>query len=101
MFINKSEAVKNLHRERDPSSDPLFLSELEAVKNFLRERNISFDFFFCGSKYAAYRLKPDGFRVIRLDKDYFVVSSAIYLMIRRYLIAFRKGDGSAETLFHL
>lgn len=79
----------------------MFVSELEAVKNFLRERDISFDYFFRGSKYAAYRLKPDGFRVIRLDKDYFVVSSAIYLTIRRYLIAFRKGDGSAEALFHL
>ena len=38
---------------------------------------------------------------IDCDKDYFVVSSTIYLMIRRYLIAFRKGDDSAETLFHL
>ena len=78
-----------------------FKTEFQAVKNFLRERDISFNFLFRGSKYAAYRLKPDGFRVIRLDKDYFVVSSTIYLMIRRYLIAFRKGDGSAETLFHL
>ena len=77
------------------------ISEFEAVKNFLRERNISFDYLFRGSKYAAYCLKPDGFRVIRLDKDYFVVSSTIYLTIRRYLIAFRKGDGFAETLFHL
>lgn len=79
----------------------MFISEFEAVKNFLRERDTSFDFFFRGSKYACYRLKPDGFRVIRLDKDYFVVSSTIYLMIRRYLIALRKGDDSAETLFHL
>ena len=53
----------------------VFISEFEAVKNFLRERDISFNFLFRGSKYAAYRLKPDGFRVIRLDKDYFVVSS--------------------------
>lgn len=79
----------------------LLISEFEAVKNFLRKRDITFDFLFRGSKYAAYRLKPDGFRVIRLDSDYFVVSSMIYLMIRRYLIAFRKGDDSAETLFHL
>lgn len=79
----------------------MFISELEAVKNFLRERDIPFDYFFRGSKYAAYCLKPDNCKVIRLDKDYFVVSSVIYLTIRRYLIAFRKGDGSAETLFHL
>lgn len=79
----------------------MLISEFEAVKNFLRERDIPFNFIFRGSKYAAYRLKPDGYRVIRLDKDYFVVSSMIYLMIRRYLIALKKGDGSAETLFHL
>lgn len=79
----------------------IFISELEAVKNFLRERDIPFNFLFRGSKYAAYRLKPDDSRVIRLDDDYFVISSTLYLMIRRYLIAFRKGDGSAETLFHL
>jgi len=79
----------------------MLISELEAVKSFCRKRNISFKYSFCGSKYAAYRLKPDDFRVIRLDNDYFVISSTLYLMIRRYLIAFRKGDGSAETLFHL
>lgn len=79
----------------------VLISEFEAVKNFCRERDIPFEYLFRGSKYAAYCLRPDGFRVIRLDKDYFVVSSAIYLMIRRYLIALRKGDGSAETLFHL
>lgn len=79
----------------------MFISEFEAVKNFLRERDIPFNYLFRGSKYAAYRLKPDDCRVIRLDKDYFVVSSMIYLMIRRYLVAFRKGDDSAETLFHL
>lgn len=79
----------------------MLISEFEAVKNFCRDRNISFDFIFRGSKYAAYRLKPDGFRVIRLDNDYFVISAMLYLMIRRYLVAFRKGDGSAETLFHL
>ncbi len=79
----------------------MLISEFEAVKNFCRDRAIPFDYFFRGSKYAAYRLKPDGYRVIRLDDDYFVISSMIYLMIRRYLIALRKGDGSAETLFHL
>ena len=79
----------------------MLISEFEAVKNFLRERDVSFNFLFRGSKYAAYRLKPDDSRVIRLDNDYFVVPSTIYLMIRRYLIALRKGDDSAETLFHL
>ena len=77
------------------------ISELDAVKNFCRERNISFKYFFRGSKYAAYRLKPDDSRVIRLDNDYFVISPTLHLMFRRYLVAFRKGDGSAETLFHL
>ena len=79
----------------------MLISELEAVKKFCRERNISFNYSFSGSKYAAYRLKPDGSRVIRLDNDYYVISATLYLMIRRYLVAFRKGDGSAETLFHL
>jgi hypothetical protein len=79
----------------------MLISELEAVKNFCCERNISFNYSFRGSKYAAYRLKPNDSRVIRLDNDYFVISTMLYLMIRRYLIAFRKGDGSAETLFHL
>ena len=79
----------------------MLISELEAVEKFCRERNISFDYFFCGSKYAAYCLKPDDSKVIRLDNNYFVISKTLYLMIRRYLVAFRKGDGSAETLFHL
>ena len=79
----------------------ILISEFEAVKNFCRERDISFNYIFRGTKYAAYRLKPDDFRVIRLDDDYFVISATLYLIIRRYLIAFRKGDGSAETLFHL
>lgn len=79
----------------------LLISEFEAVKNFLRERDTPFNFLFRGSKYAAYRLKPDDSRVIRLDNDYYVISATLYLMIRRYLVAFRKGDGSAETLFHL
>lgn len=79
----------------------MLITELEAVENFCRERNISFNYSFRGSKYAAYRLKPDNSRVIRLDNDYFVISAMLYLMIRRYLVAFRKGDGSSETLFHL
>lgn len=79
----------------------ILISELEAVKIFCRKRNISFKYSFRGSKYAAYRLKPDESRVIRIDNDYFVISSTLYLMIRRYLVAFRKGDDSAETLFHL
>lgn len=79
----------------------MLISELEAVKNFCRESGISFDYSFRGSKYAAYRLKPDDSRVIRLDNDYYVISATLYLMIRRYLVAFRKGDGSSETLFYL
>jgi hypothetical protein len=79
----------------------MLISELEAVKNFLRERDISFDYSFRGSKYAAYCLKSGDSRVVRIDNEYFVISTALYLMIRRYLIALRKGDGSAETLFHL
>lgn len=79
----------------------MLISEFEAVKKFCCDRNIPFDYSFRGSKYAAYRLKPDGNRVIRLDNDYFIISATLYLMIRRYLVAFRKGDGSAETLFHL
>lgn len=79
----------------------MLIREIEAVNNFCLERNISFDYSFRGSKYAAYRLKPDDSRVIRLDNDYYVISATLYLMIRRYLVAFRKGDGSAETLFHL
>lgn len=79
----------------------MLISEFEAVKNFCRKRNISFNYSFRGSKYAAYRLKADDSRVIRLDNDYFVISATLYLMIRRYLIALRKGDGFTETLFHL
>lgn len=79
----------------------ILISELEAVENFCRELNVFFNYSFRGSKYAAYRLKPDDSRVIRLDNDYYVISATLYLMIRRYLVAFRKGDGSSETLFHL
>lgn len=79
----------------------MLISEFEAVNNFCTERNIPFNYSFRGSKYAAYRLKPDDSRVIRLDNDYYVISATLYLMIRRYLVSFRKGDGSAETLLHL
>jgi hypothetical protein len=79
----------------------MLIRELEAVEKFCNSRNILFNYSFRGSKYAAYRLKPDDSRVIRLDNDYYVISATLYLMIRRYLIALRKGDGSAETLFHL
>lgn len=77
------------------------INEYEAISNYCRERDISFDYSFRGSKYAAYRLKPDDSRVIRLDDDYYVISATLYLMIRRYLVALRKGDGSAETIFNL
>ena len=79
----------------------ILICELEVVKKFCCEHNISFDYSFRGSKYAAYRLKPDDSRVIRLDNDYYVISSTLYLMIRRFLVAFRKGDDSAETLLNL
>lgn len=79
----------------------MLIRELEAVEKFCHNRNILFNYSFCGSKYAAYRLKPDDSRVIRLDNDYYVISATLYLMIRRYLVAIRKGDDSAETLFHL
>lgn len=79
----------------------MLISEIEAIENYCTNRNILFKYSFCGSKYAAYRLKPDDSRVIRLDNDYYVISATLYLMIRRYLVAFRKGDGSAETLLHL
>lgn len=79
----------------------ILISELEAIKSFCRKRDISFNYSFRGSKYAAYRLKSDESRVIRIDNDYFVISATLYLMIRRYLVALRKGDGSAETLFYL
>ena len=79
----------------------MLISELQAVEKFCSNRNIPFNYSFRGSKYAAYRLKPDDSRVIRLDSDYYVISATLYLMIRRYLVSLRKGDGSAETLFHL
>lgn len=79
----------------------MLISEIKAIENFCNNHNILFNYSFRGSKYAAYRLKPDDSRVIRLDNDYYVISATLYLMIRRYLVALRKGDGSAETLLHL
>jgi len=79
----------------------VLISEFEAVSNFCCKRNITFHYTFRGSKYAAYRFKAGDSKVIRLDDDYYVISATLYLMIRRYLVALRKGDGSAETLFHL
>ncbi len=79
----------------------ILILEYEAISNYCRDRDIPFDYSFRGSKYAAYRLKPDDSRVIRLDDDYYVISATLYLMIRRYLVALRKGDGSAETIFNL
>lgn len=79
----------------------MLISEFEAIENFCNNHNIFFNYSFRGSKYAAYRLKPDDSRVIRLDNDYYVISATLYLMIRRYLVALRKGDGSTETLLHL
>lgn len=79
----------------------ILVTEFESVNKFCCDRNIPFSYSFRGSKYAAYRLKPDDSRVILLDNDYYVISATLYLMIRRYLVALRKGDGSAETLFNL
>lgn len=79
----------------------MLISELEAIKNFCRKRDITFYYSFRGSKYAAYCFKSGDSRVLRIDNEYFVISATLYLMIRRYLSALRKGDDSAETLFHL
>lgn len=78
-----------------------FSSELAAVRSFCKHKGIPFKFIFRGSKYAAYRLKPDGYNVIRLDSDYFVILNSTHLTIRRFLIHYRKGDVETETLFHL
>lgn len=78
-----------------------FSSEFAAVRSFCMHKGIPFKFIFRGSKYAAYRLKPDGYNVIRLDFDYFVIPNSTHLMIRRFLIHYRKGDVETETLFHL
>lgn len=78
-----------------------FQSELDAIKSYCKHKGIPFNFIFRGSKYAAYKLKPDGCNVIRIDNDYFVLPNTMHLMIRRFLIALRKGDLDIETLFHL
>lgn len=78
-----------------------FSSEFAAVRSFCKHKRIPFKFVFRGSKYAAYRLKPDGYNVIRLDSDYFVIPNSTHLMIRRFLIHYRKGDVETETLFNL
>lgn len=78
-----------------------FQSEFDAIRSYCEHKGISFDFIFRGSKYAAYKLKPDNCNVIRIDNDYIVLPNTIYLMIRRFLIALRKGDLDIETLFHL
>lgn len=78
-----------------------FSSEFAAVCFYCLHKGITFDFSFRGSKYAAYKLKPDGSNVIRLDVEYFVIPNSLYLMIRRFLIHYRKGDVETETLFHL
>lgn len=78
-----------------------FQSELDAIMSYCKLNGISFNFIFRGSKYAAYRIKPDNCNVIRIDNDYFVLPNTTHLMIRRFLIALRKGDLDSETLFHL
>jgi hypothetical protein len=78
-----------------------FRSEFDAIRSYCKHKGISFDFIFRGSKYAAYRIKPDNCNVIRIDNDYFVLPNTTHLMIRRFLIALRKGDLDIETLFHL
>lgn len=78
-----------------------FKSELDAIRSYCEHKGISFNFIFRGSKYAAYKLKPDGCNVIRIDNDYFILSNPTYLMIRRFLVVLRKGDLDIETLFHL
>jgi hypothetical protein len=78
-----------------------FQSELGAIKSYCDYKGVSFDFIFRGSKYAAYRLKPDDCNVVRIDNDYFVLPNTTHLMIRRFLIHYRKGDVDTETLFNL
>lgn len=78
-----------------------FQSELDAIRSYCEHKNIPFDFIFRGSKYAAYKLKPDNCNVIRIDNDYFVLPNTTHLMIRRFLIHYRKGDVEIETLFNL
>lgn len=78
-----------------------FQSEFDTIKSYCKYKGIPFDFVFRGSKYAAYKIKPDNCNVIRIDNDYFVLPNTTHLMIRRFLIALRKGDLDIETLFDL
>jgi hypothetical protein len=78
-----------------------FQSEIDAIRSYCKHKGISFDFLFRGSKYAAYKLKTDNCNVIRIDNDYFVLPNTTHLMIRRFLIALRKGDLDIETLFDI
>lgn len=78
-----------------------YKSEFDAIRSYCKHKGISFDFIFRGSKYAAYRIKPDNCNVIRIDNDYFVLPNTTHLMIRRFLVALRKGDLDIETLFNL
>lgn len=78
-----------------------FQSEFDAIRSYCKHKGISFDFVFRGSKYAAYKLKPGNCNVIRIDNDYFVLPNTTHLMIRRFLIALRKGDLDIETLFDI
>lgn len=78
-----------------------FKSEFDAIRSYCKYKGISFDFIFRGSKYAAYKLKTGNCNVIRIDNDYFVLPNATHLMIRRFLIALRKGDLDIETLFDI
>lgn len=78
-----------------------FSTEFEAVKAYCKNKGFPFDFVFRGSKYAAYKLKPDGHNVIRIDNDYFVIPNFTHLVIRRFLIALRKGDLDVETLLSI
>lgn len=78
-----------------------FQSEFDAIRSYCKHKGISFDFVFRGTKYAAYKLKSDNCNVIRIDNDYFVLPNTTHLMIRRFLIALRKGDLDIETLFDI
>lgn len=78
-----------------------FQSEFDAIMSYCKHKGISFNFIFRGTKYAAYKLKPDNCNVIRIDNDYFVLPNTTHLMIRRFLIHYRKGDIEIETLFNL
>ena len=78
-----------------------FQSEFDAIRSYCKHKGVSFDFIFRGSKYAAYRIKPDNCNVIRIDNDYFVIPNTTHLMIRRFLISLRKGVLDIETLFDL